>query len=82
MQVELLITFARLVRTVDADMLIGWDVRQASIGFLIDRANCHLIPSGFLIDFLIGFLIDRANVLGHLIPSGCISSHLVASHPI
>ena len=36
---ELLITFARLVRTVDADMLIGWDVRQASIGFLIDRAN-------------------------------------------
>ena len=59
MQVELLITFARLVRTVDADMLIGWDVRQASIGFLIDRAN----------------------VLGHLIPSGCISSHLVASHP-
>ena len=36
---ELLTTFARVVREVDADMLLGWDVRQASIGLLLDRAN-------------------------------------------
>ena len=32
-------TTARVVRELDADLLMGWDVRQASIGFLIERAT-------------------------------------------
>ena len=36
---ELLCTVASLIREVDADILISWDARRESVGFLIDRAN-------------------------------------------
>ena len=38
-EAELLVTVAAIVREVDADILLAWDARQASVGFLIERAN-------------------------------------------
>ena len=40
----LLEAFIEAVRALDPDMLVGWEVQQGSIGYLIDRATLLEIP--------------------------------------
>ncbi|KAH9622617.1 hypothetical protein KSS87_013140 [Heliosperma pusillum] len=39
-EIELLDQFIKLVRSIDPDILMGWDVQGGSLGFLAERATC------------------------------------------
>lgn len=41
---EMLESFAAAVKSLDPDMLVGWEVQQGSIGYLADRAELLEIP--------------------------------------